>query len=236
MFPPPGSRRSHAKCIGLKWNASVAFWSDWVDTLQPLRVWWKSFANMTRAERVCATRPQSFPPAIAPKLLRASIGTERFRLPPALPASGAPAVSIAIVGAPLCASQWQLLKAIEAAGGRIVLNGTESGERSLLPQSPPTDWSCDPVGALADGYCEHSADVFQRPNTRLYDWLGRRLRERAARGLVLWSWFACDLWRAEAASLREAFGLPVLLLEADEAQGVSPRELGRLQAFIEMLR
>jgi hypothetical protein len=157
-------------------------------------------------------------------------------LPPKLPASGAPAAAIAIVGAPLCASQWQLLEAIESAGGRVVLNGTESGERSLLPQLPLADWSRDPVGALADGYFDHSADAFQRPHTRLYDWLGRGLRERAARGLVLWSWLACDLWRAEAASLREAFGLPVLLLEADEARGVSPRELGRLQAFLEMLR
>ena len=36
------------------------------------------------------------------------------------------------------------------------------------------------------------------------------------RGIVLWHFTGCDLWRAEAQTLREAFGLPVLLLEAAE--------------------
>jgi hypothetical protein len=44
----------------------------------------------------------------------------------------------------------------------------------------------------------------------------------------------CDLWRAESESLREAFGLPVLLLSAEEA---SPsRSISRLEAFLESLR
>lgn len=157
-------------------------------------------------------------------------------LPPA-PAAVVPGrVPVAIVGGPLCAAQWPLLDALENAGARVVLNGTESGERSLLPRMPLADWSHDPFGALVEGCFDHGVDVFQRPNTRLYEWLGRILRERGGRGLILWSWFACDLWRAEAASLREAFGLPVLSLEAGETPGVAPRELGRLQAFLEMLR
>jgi hypothetical protein len=52
---------------------------------------------------------------------------------------------------------------------------------------------------------------------------------------VLWHYVGCDLWRAELQSLRQAFGLPVLLLDADEAAAGSPRACGRIEAFIESL-
>ena len=35
--------------------------------------------------------------------------------------------------------------------------------------------------------------------------------------------------------MREFFSLPVLLLEADEVVGISPRDVNRLQAFVETL-
>ena len=72
--------------------------------------------------------------------------------------------------------------------------------------------------------------------TRLYDWLGRILPARGARGVILWSWFACDLWRAAATSLREAFGLPLLLLDAGDGTPASARDNGRVEAFVESLR
>ena len=87
---------------------------------------------------------------------------------------------------------------------------------------------------LARGYLTNCVDVFQRPNTRLYDWLRERLTVRQARGIVLWHYVGCDLWRAEAQPMREAFGLPVLLLDADEA--APNRNTGRLEAFLESLR
>ena len=46
----------------------------------------------------------------------------------------------------------------------------------------------------------------------------------------------CDLWRAEAESLREAFSLPLLVLESHDMRSIAPREAHRLQAFIESLR
>src|ERR1035437_6695989 len=46
------------------------------------------------------------------------------------PATGVP---LAILGGPFSASQWNLLEVIEAAGGRVALNATEAGERSLWP-------------------------------------------------------------------------------------------------------
>lgn len=143
-------------------------------------------------------------------------------------------VPLALVGGPFTEVHWKLLDEIESAGGRVVLNATETGERSLSPSFELGD--SDPFGAMADGYCNHMADVFQRPNTRLYSWLKTRLASRHVRGIVLWHFTGCDLWRAEAESLREAFGLPVLLLEAGGEAGNAARELTRLQAFVETLQ
>ena len=158
------------------------------------------------------------------------------RVPDHPPSPSSRAIPLAIVGGPLTASQWGLLDLIEAAGTRIVLNATESGERSLLPPFRLEGFSDDPIGAVAQGYFENCTDVFQRPNTRLYSWLGERLTARDVRGIVLWVHTGCDLWRAEAQTLRETFRLPVLLLEADEVPGGSPREANRLQAFVETLK
>jgi hypothetical protein len=143
-------------------------------------------------------------------------------------------IPVALVGGPLPRSQWHVLDVIERAGGRVVLNATEAGERSLWATSNPG--SEPALQALTRAYLDHCVDVFQRPNTRLYDWLKQRLIARNVRGILLWQYLGCDLWRAEAQSLREAFGLPVLLLEADEAASDSLRQSGRIQAFLESLK
>ncbi len=227
-------------------------------------------------------------------------------------------VPLALVGGPLCVADWKLFDTIAAADGRVVLNATLTGERSLCPtfdrsaglrygsmapilktsrtrgprsgiseirtslepcsagvlpagspsaplgdgtggETPPEPAAGDgratiapvqeapdaddsrkshpaPFDALAAGYFENLTDVFQRPNSRLYAWLKPRLLARCVRGIVLWHFTGCDLWRAEWQTLREVFGLPVLLLEADEAAGISPRDANRLQAFVEMLK
>ncbi len=92
------------------------------------------------------------------------------------------------------------------------------------------------LAALADHYFDHAVDVFHRPNSRLYDWLRPRLRDRRVRGIVLWVHIGCDLWRAEAATLREVFGLPVLVLDAHEVGAGGLRDTNRLAAFIESLQ
>jgi hypothetical protein len=184
-------------------------------------------------------------------------------------APGLSSIPLALVGGPLPRTQMPLLDAIEKAGGRVILNATEAGERSLwstfpLENSQPgtpersvyaAETSVDQSGQdasasvsspepcsvnaaflarLARGCLANCVDVFQRPNTRLYDWLRERLTARQVRGIVLWHYVGCDLWRAEAQPMREAFGLPVLLLDADEAAPY--RTTGRLEAFLESLR
>ncbi len=157
-----------------------------------------------------------------------------FSPPP--PAAPGKQIALALVGGPFHAPHWKLLDEIETAGGRVVLNATETGERSLCPAFELDAATGNSFDVLTHGYCDNIVDVFQRPNARLYSWLKPRLESRRARGIVLWHFTGCDLWRAEAQTLRETFGLPVLLLEASAEPGAVPRELDRLQAFIEMLK
>jgi benzoyl-CoA reductase/2-hydroxyglutaryl-CoA dehydratase subunit BcrC/BadD/HgdB len=162
-------------------------------------------------------------------------------LPAQTAASGNSNVALAFIGGPLCAAQWPLFDAIESAGGCVVLNATEPGERCLLPPLADGFASCahslgELLTVLCEHYLAHLADVFQRPNSPLYAWLGPRLARRDVRGIVLWTYVGCDLWRAEAASLREAFGLPVLALDSPVLRAGGCREQNRLAAFVESLR
>jgi benzoyl-CoA reductase/2-hydroxyglutaryl-CoA dehydratase subunit BcrC/BadD/HgdB len=145
-------------------------------------------------------------------------------------------VPLALVGGPLPRSQWTLLEQLERAGGSVVLNATEAGERSLWRHEPRATANEDLLEELARDYADHCVDVFQRPNTRLYCWLAERIAARRARGVILWTFVGCDLWRAEVQSMREAFDLPVLLLDADETAAGTARNAGRIEAFIESLR
>jgi benzoyl-CoA reductase/2-hydroxyglutaryl-CoA dehydratase subunit BcrC/BadD/HgdB len=148
-------------------------------------------------------------------------------------------VRVAIVGGPLRVEDvlWDQLQAV---GAEVVLNATEWGERSLgallRDAREPRPIEPGAIDLLVRAFFERCVDVFQRPNQRLYDWLGRKLIERRVQGIILWHHFGCDLWRAEAQSLREKFGLPVLLLEADESGSAAERSATRLQAFVEAIR
>ncbi len=145
-------------------------------------------------------------------------------------------IPLALVGGPLLRSRWSLFETIERAGACVVLNAAEPGERCLLPPLPKPARLDSSLTALADHYFNNIVDVFSRPNSRLYSWLAMRLKQRKVRGIVLWIQVGCDLWRAEAASLSEAFRLPVLTLDSQAFQGTYDREANRLSAFVESLQ
>jgi hypothetical protein len=156
----------------------------------------------------------------------------------AAPAKAPTGIPLALIGGPLPASRLGLFDLVEELGGHIVLNATEAGERSVWDARPATKVAGDTTALLdmvAQDHLEHCVDVFQRPNTRLYDWLGTHFRVREPRAIILWHFTGCDLWSAEAQSLREAFGLPLLGLEADDATSLTLRDRSRLEAFIESL-
>lgn len=146
------------------------------------------------------------------------------------------AVSVAIVGGPLLPAQWRLFDLVAAVGGQVALNATEPGERCLVPPVADCTEKADLPGVLADHYFENCADVFQRPNLQLYAWLGARIAQRNIRAILLWVYLHCDLWRAEAQTLREQFNLPVLMVEAQDVASNPARVLNRLSALVEAVR
>lgn len=143
------------------------------------------------------------------------------------------AIPVALVGGPVPQSEWDLFDTIEDAGGRVALNGTENGERALesVPEFKEAgiDW-------LIDSYAARCIDIFQRPNRRFYEWLGRKITARRIKAILLWSHVNCDLWRAEVQNLKEAFHLPVLAVETNETRADAARAKTRIEAFMESLQ
>jgi benzoyl-CoA reductase/2-hydroxyglutaryl-CoA dehydratase subunit BcrC/BadD/HgdB len=144
-------------------------------------------------------------------------------------------VAVALAGGPMVAGDFELLDRIEGWGGRVVLDATESGERTWPAPFDPRGLADDPLAALAEAYFGNMPGLFRRPNTQLYEWLRRESGERGVRGVVVRRYVWCDGWHAESARLKEELGLPVVDVGDDDsiARG---RTATRLQAFLEMRR
>jgi len=155
------------------------------------------------------------------------------------PSSGQspPEVPLALAGGPLPESDCELFDWIQQAGGQIVLDASEWGERTLPRPFDVARTQRDPLGELADAYFGAIPDVFRRPHGALYEYLERELASRQVRGLIVRRYLWCDLWHAEVAQLRAWSPVPVLDLDAagneDSGEG---RTRGRIEAFLEMLR
>jgi benzoyl-CoA reductase/2-hydroxyglutaryl-CoA dehydratase subunit BcrC/BadD/HgdB len=146
-------------------------------------------------------------------------------------------VPLALAGGPLPESDYQLFDWVERVGGRIVLDATEWGERTLPRAFDIERMSRDPLRELAEAYFDAIPEVFRRPNNLLYEYLGRELASRNARGLIIRRFLWCDLWHAEVAHLRAWSPVPVLDLDAADSESSSEgRTRGRVEAFLEMLR
>ena len=130
-----------------------------------------------------------------------------------------------------------------------MLDGSESGERTLPAPPDAERMRTDPLAELAHVYFDAIPDVFRRPNDSLYAWLRQEIGRRGVRGLLVRRYLWCDLWHAEVPRLRQESSVPVLEWDAagdDPACGVpqfchggpsqSSRDIGRLEAFLETLR
>jgi hypothetical protein len=165
--------------------------------------------------------------------LAASLG---WPAPPTVSAPHANAVPLALIGSPLGEARNGFFAAVEAVGGRLVLDGSEDGERGLPAAPDLRALADDPLGELVACYLGGIPDAFRRPDSALHRWLAEGCRERGTRGVILRHDPWCDLWAAEAQRLRASSGLPLLALSALEGDGEQARTLTRLGAFVEMLR
>jgi benzoyl-CoA reductase/2-hydroxyglutaryl-CoA dehydratase subunit BcrC/BadD/HgdB len=145
-------------------------------------------------------------------------------------------IALAVLGGPLLEADYEFFDAIERAGGRVALDATEGGERTMPKKFDPRKIDADPLRELADAYFGAIPDVFRRPNAALYEWLACELAARQVRGIVFRRYVWCDLWHAELQRLKRWTDLPVLDLDAGDDDVAAPNRMqGRLEAFLEML-
>jgi benzoyl-CoA reductase/2-hydroxyglutaryl-CoA dehydratase subunit BcrC/BadD/HgdB len=146
------------------------------------------------------------------------------------------AVPLALVGGPLADEDSGLFDLVERAGGRVVLDATEGGERTLPAPFDPERTRAGPLEELVDAYFGTIPDVFRRPNDRFYRWLGQQIASRGVRGILFRRYLWCDLWHAELDRLRQWSPVPVLDFDVvGEDDSALARTAGRLEAFLEML-
>ena len=150
------------------------------------------------------------------------------------PTTGVP---LALVGGPLLEDDFTTLELVARAGGHIVLDASECGERTLPAPFDLQQLESDPLGELCRAYFDEIPAVYRRPNTGLYEWLGQRMSARSVRGILFWRQLSCDLWHAELEPVRQWSRMPLLDIEASDGSRTSrARTQGRIEAFLEMLQ
>jgi len=141
---------------------------------------------------------------------------------------------LALLGGPLLREQFGIYDEIERRGARVVLDATETGERTLPAPFDRARLRDDPLAELARAYFLHIPDACRRPNNLLYEWLAKELAARRVQGVLLLRCVWCDLWHAEAQRLKECLAVPVLELDPSGTAGAGLRTQERLQALLEM--
>jgi benzoyl-CoA reductase/2-hydroxyglutaryl-CoA dehydratase subunit BcrC/BadD/HgdB len=145
-------------------------------------------------------------------------------------------IPLAIVGGPLMEGDGEFFDLVERAGGRVVLDATEEGERSLPRQFDARRLVSNPLEELADAYFDGITDAFRRPDSRLYEWFARELASRQVRGIILRRYLWCDLWHAALPRLKQWSSMPVLEIDVGPDDLSSPNRMqGRIEAFLETL-
>lgn len=141
-------------------------------------------------------------------------------------------IPLALAGPHRMAEDTVWLDMIERSGGRILLNCTQ-------PADPVFDrraLACEPFAELADGCFDAIQDVFQRPNSKLYQSLGAALRQTSVKGLIIRRYLWCDLWHAEVHRLKQWAPVPVLDLEITDKPAEDKHRLAtRIEAFLEIV-
>ncbi len=145
-------------------------------------------------------------------------------------------VPLALIGGPLVQEDLGIFDLVEQAGGIVVLDGTETGERTLPAPLDRRSAQEGPLEELTHMYFGSIPDAFRRPNHQLYEWFEHAVRDRAVRGIILRRHLWCDIWHAELPRLKERVDIPVLDLDDGGNDGNRNRLEGRIQALLESLR
>ncbi len=146
-------------------------------------------------------------------------------------------VPLAIVGGPLMKRDFDIFDIAEQAGGRIVLDAAETGERGMPLPFDRRGLCNEPLMELANAYFGGIQDASRRPNSELYKWLKRKLIDRGVRGIIFHRYVWCDMWHAELQRLKDWTGLPVLDIDTTgDNEADRHRTANRIHAFLETLK
>jgi benzoyl-CoA reductase/2-hydroxyglutaryl-CoA dehydratase subunit BcrC/BadD/HgdB len=146
-------------------------------------------------------------------------------------------IRLAIIGGPLLKQDFDLFDVIEQAGGRIVLDATETGERGLCAPFDRRRLHGEPLMELAVAYFIGVNDASRRPNSELYKWLKREFALRQVQGIIFRRFLWCDIWHAELRRLKDFSDLPVLDIDTAGDNDVEwQRTANRICAFTETLQ
>lgn len=144
-------------------------------------------------------------------------------------------VPVALLGGPMQGKDKVLLDWLAAAGASVVLDGSETGERTQPAAFDRRRVKDDPFDELCRAYFGQIPDAFRRPNSELYRWVEREVRARGVQGVLLLRYVWCDTWHAEVARLREWLPVPCVDLDLN-AEPPGARTRTRVEAFVETLK
>ncbi len=145
-------------------------------------------------------------------------------------------IPLAIVGGELTSDDSAITDMVRRCGGRIALDATDFGQRGEPGRFDRRNIRRSPLLELASAYFGAIPHAFRRPNSELFRYLRKEIAARGIRGIIFRRYQWCDTWNAELPRFREWAGIPVLDLDGAEEGHETARLLGRVQAFMEMLR
>jgi benzoyl-CoA reductase/2-hydroxyglutaryl-CoA dehydratase subunit BcrC/BadD/HgdB len=125
---------------------------------------------------------------------------------------------------------WRSL--LEQAGGEIALDCTQAAD-PLFDHRVAKD---EPFAQLVHGCFDAIQDIFQRPNSGVYQRLNAEIRQVSVKGLIIRRYLWCDLWHAEVYRLKQWSPVPVLDLEISGRPDEDHHRLRtRIESFLEMV-
>ncbi|MHC4583670.1 MAG: 2-hydroxyacyl-CoA dehydratase [Planctomycetota bacterium] len=146
-------------------------------------------------------------------------------------------IPLAIFGGPLMRQDFDIFDIVEAAGGHIVLDATETGQRGMCAPFDRLGLRDKPLLELASAYFSGIQDASRRPNSGLYKWLKSRLTDTAVCGIIFHRYVWCDMWHAELQRLKDWTDLPVLDIDTGgNNETAKQRTTNRIRAFLETLQ
>ena len=145
-------------------------------------------------------------------------------------------IPLALLGESLTVQHLGIFDFLESGGGFVSLDTTFSGGRAFPTQHDNIRSGDNPFDFIAFRNLNFIHDISQRPNTKIFDWLKDKIQRCGIRGIILFAYLWCDMWRAERLRIKEFLDIPLLFLDFDENFKTDERSMGKIMSFMEMLR